>query len=162
MPIVQRGPTRHGARSIATHAMKSAPASLCAIRSCSRPMGLLREFRYETSTLIFGLGVFGMVLWTTQNFFAAQSPDFLRNIHRAIGGYVFWVGVLGFFAVLVGGFYFFDTILKDREFGRLISTPSKEVFVKNLERLENLADYHLPSAYRERVFEKKREFRLKD
>jgi hypothetical protein len=36
------------------------------------------------------------------------------------------------------------------------------VFVKNLERLENLVDYHLPSDYRRRLVEKKQEFRIKD
>jgi len=125
-------------------------------------MGLLRELRYELSTLIFGLGVFGLILWTTANLFAAQSPDFLRNLHEAIGAYLVWVGWVGFFAALVGGYYFFDTIVKDREFARLASTASKEVFVKNLERLENLVDYHLPSDYRRRLVEKKQEFRVKD
>jgi len=125
-------------------------------------MGLLRELRYELSALLFGLGVLGMVLWTTANFFRAQSPDILRGLHEAIGVYMFWVGVLGFFTLLVGGFYFVDTIVKDREFARLASTTSKEVFVKNLERLEHLVDYDLPSAYRARLIEKKQEFRVKD
>ncbi|MGQ0796613.1 MAG: DUF3198 domain-containing protein [Methanobacteriota archaeon] len=125
-------------------------------------MGLLRELRYELSTLVFGLGAFGLILWTTANLFAAQSPDLLRNLHAAIGAYMVWVGWVRFFAALVGGYYFFDTIVKDREFARLASTASKEVFVKNLERLENLVDYHLPSDYRHRLVEKKQAFRIKD
>jgi hypothetical protein len=125
-------------------------------------MPLLRELRYEISTIVFGLGVFGLVIWASAFFFGAQSPDFLRNLHTALGNATFWVGVLGFFAALIGGYYFFDTIVKDREFSRLVSTTSKEVFVKNLERLENLVDYHLPSGYRRRLLDKKGEFRIKD
>ncbi len=126
-----------------------------------RPMGLFREFRYELSALLFGLGVLATSLAVAQSFFRDQSPDLLKTLYSSIGGYVFWEGVLGFFALVGGGFYFFDTILKDREFNRLLSTTSKEVFVKNLKRIEELAYYHLPSAYEKRLVEKKREFRIK-
>ncbi len=124
-------------------------------------MGLFRELRYELSTLIFALGILGTVLALTQYLFHAQSPVWLQSIHDAIGGYAIWEGFLGFLAVLAGGFYFVDTIRKEREFDRLISTTSKELFVKNMKRIEELTYDHLPSAYERRFLEKKREFRIK-
>lgn len=124
-------------------------------------MGLLREFRYEISAFVLGLGILGMFFALTQAFFAAQSPEWLRDIHRTVGAWVIWEGTLAFFALLGGGYYFVDTIVKDREFNRLVATKSKEVFVKNLERLERLVYYELPSAYERRLNEKKREFRIK-
>lgn len=124
-------------------------------------MGFFREFRYELSALVFGLGILAMVFAVTQAFFAGASPDWLRGVHNAVGGWVIWEGTVGFFALLGGGYYFFDTIVKDREFNRLLSTRSKEVFVKNLERLEKLVYYELPSAYERRLNEKKQEFRIK-
>jgi len=124
-------------------------------------MGLFRELRYELSALILALGVLGMVLSLTQFFAPTQSPDWLQSIHRAVGQYVVWEAFLGFLAVLAGGFYFVDTIRKEREFDRLISTTSKEVFVKNMRRIEELTYDHLPSAYEHRFLEKKGQFRIK-
>ncbi|MCI4371241.1 MAG: DUF3198 domain-containing protein, partial [Thermoplasmata archaeon] len=121
-------------------------------------MAIFRELRYEISALIFALGVLGMIFSLTQFLVPTQSPDWLRSIHQAIGLYVVWEAFFGFLAVLAGGFYFIDTIRKEREFEHLISTPSKEVFVKNMRRIEELAEDHLPSGYYRRFAEKKREF----
>jgi hypothetical protein len=124
-------------------------------------MGLFRELRYELSTLIFALGILGTVLSLTQYLIPTQSPAWLQSIHRAVGQYVIWEAFFGFLAILAGGFYFVDTIRKEREFERLISTTSKEVFVKNMKRIEELTYDHLPSAYEHRFLEKKREFRIR-
>jgi len=124
-------------------------------------MAFFREFRYELSALFLALGILGMVFSLTQYLAPTQSPDWLRSIHRAIGEYVVWEVFLGILALLAGGFYFADTIRKEREFDRLISTTSKEVFVKNMRRIEELTYDHLPSAYERRFLEKKREFHIK-
>ncbi len=123
-------------------------------------MGILRDLRYELSTLVFGLGILSMVFLVT-DLFPGVTPDWLKNINVAIGEWMIWVGFLGFLALIGGGYYFVDTIRKEREFDRLVSTNSKEVFVKNQKRIEELAYYHLPSAYEKRYHEKKREFRIK-
>ncbi|TLZ97696.1 MAG: hypothetical protein E6J96_04655 [Methanobacteriota archaeon] len=113
-------------------------------------MGIFRELRYELSALFFALGILGMVFSLTQYLAPTQSPDWLKSIHRAVGEYVVWEAFLGFLAVLAGGFYFVDTIRKEREFERL-----------NMRRIEELTYDHLPSAYERRFLEKKREFRIK-
>lgn len=124
-------------------------------------MGLFREFRYELSALFFVVGILAMVFSLTQQFLRAQSPDWLRSIHAAVGDWWIWEAFLGFLALLAGGFYFVDTIRKEREFERLISTTSKEVFVKNMKRIEELTYEHLPSAYERRFLAKKQEFRIR-
>lgn len=124
-------------------------------------MGLFREFRYELSSLFFALGILAMVFSLTQFLAPAESPDFLRTIHEAVGPYVIWEAFLGILVLLAGGFYFIDTIRKEREFERLISTTSKEMFVKNMKRIEELTYDHLPSAYERRFLRKKQEFRIK-
>ncbi|HKW43258.1 MAG TPA: DUF3198 domain-containing protein [Thermoplasmata archaeon] len=124
-------------------------------------MGLFRELRYELSALIFALGILAMVFSLTQYLFPTQSPDWLKSIHHAVGQFVVWEAFLGFLALLAGGFYFIDTIRKEREFDRLVSTTSKELFVKNMKRLEELTYDHLPRAYERRFLEKKREFRIR-
>jgi Protein of unknown function (DUF3198) len=124
-------------------------------------MGIFRELRYELSALILALGILGMILSLTQYLFPTQSPDWLVSIHKAVGQYVVWEAFLGFLAVIAGGFYFVDTIRKEREFERLISTNSKELFVKNMKRIEELTYDHLPSAYERRFLDKKRDFRIR-
>ena len=124
-------------------------------------MGLLRDLRYELSTLIFGLGILSMLLAVTYWLLPGSTPDWLLNIDRAINNWMIWVAFLGFLALLAGGYYFIDTIRKEREFDRLVSTTSKEIFVKNQKRIEELAYYHLPSAYEKRYLQKRKEFRIK-
>ncbi len=124
-------------------------------------MGLLRDLRYELSTLVFGLGILSMVLAITYWLLPTQSPDWLRNINNAIGNWMIWVAFLGFLALLGGGYYFIDTIRKEREFDRLVTTTSKESFVKNQGRIEELVYYHLPSSYEKRYQQKRRDFRIK-
>ena len=124
-------------------------------------MGFLRDLRYELSTLVFGLGILSMVLSITYWLLPAQSPDWLRNINNAIGNWMIWVAFLGFLALLAGGYYFIDTIRKEREFDRLVTTTSKESFVKNQGRIEELVYFHLPSSCEKRYQQKRGDFRIK-
>ena len=124
-------------------------------------MASLRDFRYELSTLVFGLGILSMVLSITYWLIPNQTPDWLRAVNNAIGNWMIWVAFLGFLALLAGGYYFIDTIRKEREFDRLVTTTAKEIFVKNQKRIEELAYYHLPSSYEKRYQAKRKEFRIK-
>ena len=124
-------------------------------------MGLLRDLRYELSTLIFGLGILSMVFVFTAWLVRGVTPQWLLYIDDGIGNWMIWVAFLGFLALLGGGYYFVDTIRKEREFDRLVSTTSKEIFVKNQKRIEELAYYHLPSAYEKRYRQKRRDFKIK-
>src|SRR5439155_742391 len=165
-PALQTSRNRSGARHVTITSSRIVPSSRsrCVYRALPESagtMGLFRELRYELSSLIFGLGILAMIFSLTRYLIPTQSPDWLKSIHNAVGDYVVWEAFFGFLAVLGGGFYFVDTIRKEREFERLISTASKEVFVKNMGRIEELTYDHLPSAYERRFLDKKREFRIK-
>lgn len=121
----------------------------------------LRDLRYELSTLVFGLGILSMILSITYWIIPNLTPDWLRTVNNTIGNWMIWVAFLGFLALLGGGYYFIDTIRKEREFDRLVTTTSKEIFVKNQKRIEELAYYHLPSSYEKRYQAKRKEFRIK-
>ena len=121
----------------------------------------LRDLRYELSTLTFGLGILSMILAITYWLIPNQTPDWLKAVNNAIGNWMIWVAFLGFLALIGGGYYFIDTIRKEREFDRLVTTTSKELFVKNQKRIEELAYYHLPSSYEKRYQAKRKEFRIK-
>lgn len=90
----------------------------------------------------------------------SRLPDFLQDIDTRIGNWIIWVAFVGILLLFSGGWYFGDTIRKRREFNRLIETDSKAKFVRNQDRLEELAYFYLGSEYRKRVEAKKREFDL--
>ncbi len=124
-------------------------------------MGILRNLRYELSTLVFGLGILSMVFAITAWLIRGVTPQWLLNIDDAIGNWMIWVAFLGFLALIGGGYYFVDTIRKEREFDHLVNTTSKESFVKNQKRIEELAYYHLPASYEKRYQQKRKDFRIK-
>jgi len=129
-------------------------------------MGLLRELRLEIGGMLLGGG--GLL-----SFFAAfgyipalnewaKTVPILNSILVALGPWVFWVAVGGVLLVLMGGYFFVDTLLKEREFKRLLATTSRETFLKNRKRLEYLGYVVLRSSYERRLVKKKQEFKIRD
>jgi|SRR3990170_6397129 len=90
-----------------------------------------------------------------------RLPEFLRAIDAGIGNWIVWVALVGPILLLGGGWYFFDTIRKRREFHRLIDTDSKARFVRDQDRIERLAWMYLGSEYVKRVQKKREELNIK-
>ncbi len=90
----------------------------------------------------------------------ASLPSVLQDIDRYLGEWNVYLTILGPLLLLSGGYYFFDTIRKRREFERLIETDSKAKFVRNQDRIEKLA-WLLGRNYYRKSEEKKVEFNLK-
>lgn len=91
----------------------------------------------------------------------ARLPEFFQDLDQRIGAWMIWVAFIGPLLLLGGGWYFFDTIRKRREFGRLIDIDSKAKFTRNQDRLEKLAWLYLGSEYTRKVQRKKEEFNIK-
>lgn len=123
---------------------------------------IVRELRLELSAMIFTLGVI-LTVFAVNHYIVvgyAQLPGVLQDIDRYLGEWNVWLAVLGPLLLFVGGYYFFDTIRKRREFERLIETDSKAKFVRNQDRIEFLA-WILGRNYYRRSEQKKAEFNLK-
>ncbi len=88
-------------------------------------------------------------------------PRAFLDILDAIGGWIVWFVVVGPVLVIVGGWYFGDTIRKKREFEELIDVHSKARFVRNQARLEELS-WYLPSEYHRRIRERKRHWKIRE
>ncbi|MFQ5919415.1 MAG: DUF3198 domain-containing protein [Thermoplasmata archaeon] len=112
-------------------------------------MGLLREYRLEISSFVLVLGLVPTVLVIFHFFLRPFLPSTVIDLLDAIGNWFIWLVVIGPLLILVGGWYFVDTLRKQREFERLIEVPSKAHFVRNRERLENLT-WYLPREYSRR------------
>jgi hypothetical protein len=124
-------------------------------------VGFIREVKLEISYLVFALGIF-LSLMAAFNYLLRESlPALIIDLLDDIGNWIVWFVVLGPLLALTGGWYFIDIIRKQREFERLISVPSKAVFVRNQERLERLA-WYLSSEYERRLSERKKHWGLKD
>lgn len=123
-------------------------------------VGILREFRLEISSLVLVLGLVPTVL-VILNFLPRESlPSTVVDLLDAIGNWFVWLLVVGPILTVVGGWYFVDTLRKQREFERLIEVPSKAHFVRNRERLETLS-WFLPTEYRQRYREQKKRWKIK-
>lgn len=121
---------------------------------------LLREYSLELSSMIFMIGVIMTAFVAMKYLFEAGLPYFLKNILDGVGGWIVWMTVIGPILLMGGGWYFFDGIRKRREFSRLVTTDSKAVFVRNLDRIEELA-YFLTQKHRDTVEERREELRVK-
>jgi hypothetical protein len=126
-----------------------------------RLSAILRELRLEISAMVFAAGLLMTILTINRYAFASSLPDFLRDIDQRIGNWIIWVGFFGILLLLAGGWYFQDTIRKRREFRRLLDTDSKAKFVRNQQRLEELAYWYLGAEYLKQVEAKKAEFAIR-
>ena len=129
-------------------------------------MGVLREIRIELSWMLFGGGILLTFIGLTKYLPAlnewAKAVPVLQSILEGLGPWVFWEAVSAILILLGGGWYFIDTIRKEREFNRLVDTTSKESFLRNRKRIEYLGYWVLPSSYERRLAKKKQEFKIKD
>jgi len=120
----------------------------------------MREFALELSSIIFMVGIIMTFFAILKYGFEDVLPFYLKDILEGIGGWIVWMTVIGPIFILGGGWYFFDGFRRRREFGRLMDTDSKAVFVRNYDRLEELA-YYLTERHRQQFYDKRDEFKIK-
>ncbi len=123
-------------------------------------VAVLREYRLEISSFVLVLGIVPTVLAIFNFFLRPYLPSTVIDLLDAIGNWFIWLVVVGPLLVLVGGWYFIDTLRKQREFERLIEVPSKASFVRNRERLEILM-WYLSAEYRRRFHEQRKRWKIK-
>lgn len=95
----------------------------------------------------------------TVTFDLPGSLSFFEAFLKPIGTWVTWIAVASPIGLIVCAWWLYDFIRKTRELARLIDTPSKAKFVRNLDDIEYLA-WSLPQRYEDKVLAKKREFKL--
>lgn len=120
----------------------------------------LKEYSLELSSIVFMVGVILTIFVILKYAFYGSAPSNLKEILDGIGGWIVWMVVVGPILMMGGGWYFFDGIKRRREFANLINTDSKAVFLRNLDRIEELA-YYLTERHRQLFYDKKDEFKVK-
>ena len=113
-----------------------------------------------------GIGFFAGIVFFVLSVMATFFPVFFENnlkeiISYGIGDYWWWVLVVSFIVLIAGGFYFIDGLLKRKKFKKLAGTKKRSEFIKNEKEIEKLI-LCLPSGYKEKVKQKKKEFKIRD
>jgi hypothetical protein len=121
---------------------------------------ILQEFKLEISALLLVLGIFLVIVVVTGNLFPESSPDLLKRVHEDIGGWMIWLDILGPIVLIIAVYYFVSTLRMMREYERLMETKSKATFIRNQDRIEELA-FTLTENHRRRLQEKKEELKIR-
>lgn len=131
---------------------------------------ILTEYRLELGVFLTSLfafltliGVLGVLTIEKKNgvttFDLPSALEFLDVFIEPIGTWVTWLAVAAPIGLVVCAWWLYDYFRKLRELKKLMDTPSKAKFVRNLDEIEYLA-WCLPKRYEVKVIEKKREFKL--
>jgi H+/Cl- antiporter ClcA len=123
---------------------------------------ILTEFRLELSSflsLVFGFLTLVSVVGV---FFTDKLPtwlSFLQDLSDPFGNWSYWIVVIGPLGLVVCIWWLYDYVKKTKELAKLIDTPSRAKFVRNIDDIEFLA-WSLPQRFEDRVLAKKKEFGL--
>lgn len=95
-------------------------------------------------SLLYSDGSTGMVQWS----------------YDLVGTWAYWLILPGLFLLSVGSYYLYDFLKLLREFKKLIGMESKAKFIKNLDRIEELA-WRLHPKYESAVVERKKKYKIR-
>jgi hypothetical protein len=108
------------------------------------------------------LGIYGVFIYDSkvQPGEEGAPPEFVINLMKGVGDWIYWCVLAGPLILIAGGWYFFDNIQKRKEFNELMATTSKAKFIRNLDRAEFLA-WKLTMNHQTQLIDKKKEFHIK-
>ena len=120
----------------------------------------VRQYNIEISISFSILGGI-LVLFTGLGIISEEgSGSIFSSLKDYLGGWIYWLIIFGTISLLFGLFYLFDFIAKRREFYKLFNEKSKSKFIKNQDRIEELA-WRLNPKFEKMVIEKKDKWRIK-
>lgn len=128
----------------------------------SLPKSLLTEFRFELSSLFVLIFIFLTIVGIVGVFYDDDVPSYLaplKDLTEPFGDWVYWLVVIGPLGLVICAWWMYDFVKKTRKLAKLIRTPSKAKFVRNLDDIEYLA-WSLPQRFEDEVLKKKKDFGL--
>jgi len=122
----------------------------------------LREYRLELAVflnLLLGLATLIAVLGSFYGPELTGLWEVFSPVVEALGDWAYWLLIIAPIGWSVCLWWLLDFVVKARKLHRLIDTPSKAKFVRNLDEIEYLA-WILPQRYEDRVLVKKEELKV--
>jgi len=131
------------------------------------PKSFLTEFRLELGSFFVIAFSFLTIVGAIGVFFVSKLPSslsFLEDLSAPFrssegSNWAYWMIVVGPIGLAVCVWWVYDYFKKVRRLGKLIDTPSKAKFVRNIDDIDYLA-WSLPQRFENQVIEKKRELRI--
>ena len=124
---------------------------------------LLTEYRLEFCSFLVMVSIFLSIIGVAGTFSSEGLPgylSFLEELSSPFGDWSYWLLIIGPLLLIGAVWWLYDYVKKVRSLSRLISTPSKAKFVRNLDEIEYLA-WSLPQRFETKVLEMKRRFNVK-
>ena len=120
----------------------------------------VRQHNIEISIFFSILGGI-FVLFTGLGIMSEEgSGSIFSSLKDYLGGWIYWMIIFSTISLLFGLFYLFGFISKRKEFYELFNEKSKSKFIKNQDRIEELA-WRLNPKFEKMVIEKKNKWRIK-
>ena len=123
----------------------------------------LTEYRLELCAFLCLLSIFLTIIGVVGTFFSERLPgylSFMEELSDPFGDWSYWLVLAGPILLVGAVWWLYDYVKKTRSLARLIATPSKAKFVRNLDEIEYLA-WSLPQRFETKVLELKRRFNVK-
>jgi len=119
-----------------------------------------RDYTLHLSGAALAAGLVMFIVGLVDYFFPTAVPADWDTALRTGGRYDICAGALGLIVVIFAGYYFVDNIYKRRKFTRLFSTVSREKFVRNRDKIEQLA-FELSTKHERMVKKKIKEMKIR-
>ena len=123
-----------------------------------------RQFFHENKLGLYGVGLVAGLPMTLISIMSLLYSEGDTGInlwsYNLLGNWAFWLILPGLAMIIIGGYYLYDFYRKLKEFNNLMKTESKAKFIKNADRIEELA-WRLHPKYEAMVIKHKKKYRLK-
>lgn len=124
----------------------------------------LNAFIHENKPGLCVLGiVFGIpliVISVLSLMFSEGDTGITGWAHGLMGNWAFWFIILGFLVLIPGAYYLYVFIKQLKEFRELMKIETKSSFIKNQDRIEELA-WRLHPKYERQVIDRKAKLKIK-
>ena len=124
----------------------------------------IREFIHENKP---GLCAVGLIVGLPLTLISALSLWYSEGdtgiaqwANDMFGNWAFWLIIPGLAMAIIGGYYLYDFYRKLKEFKNLMKVESKAKFIKNVDKIEELA-WRLHPKYEKIVIEKKKKYKMR-
>jgi hypothetical protein len=119
-----------------------------------------RDYTLHISGAALALGLAMTIVGALSFFFQSVLPEDWSTSLTTGGRYDICAGALGLMLVIFAGYYFIDNIYRRRKFARLFGTVSREKFVRNRDKIEQLA-FELSTKHERMVQRKIKEMKIR-
>ena len=126
-------------------------------------MGMGRFF-HDNKIALCGVGIASGIPMTMISVMSLMYSDgdtgMIQWSYDTVGSWAFWLILPGLALLVIGGYYIFDFFKRLKEFNSLMKSESKAKFIKNIDKIEELA-WRLHPKYERIVIARKKKYRIK-